>query len=82
MNSKINYYCCLSELYQSINKLLNINSNFSKSSYMPSTSEQFIVDEILRIKNLLNELQNNKYLTKRKSELKNILKSQKLLDIK
>lgn len=82
MNSKINYYCCLSELYQSINKLLNINSNFSKSSYMLSTSEQFIEDEILRIKNLLNELQNNKYLTKRKSELKNILKSQKLLDIK
>lgn len=79
MNSKINYYCCLSELYQSINKLLNINSNFSKSSYMPSTSEQFIGDEILRIKNSLNKLQNNKYLTKRKSELKNILNELSLI---
>ncbi|UKI41902.1 MAG: hypothetical protein L6V95_02445 [Candidatus Melainabacteria bacterium] len=46
---------------------------------MPSTSEQFIGDEILRIKNSLNKLQNNKYLTKRKSELKNILNELSLI---
>ena len=79
IKSKIIYYYCLSELYQSINKLLNINSNFSKSSYMPSISEQLIGDEILNIKNLLKELQNNKYLTKRKPEINNSLNELSLI---
>lgn len=70
---KPKYDDSLSYLYHSINKLLNINSTFSKSSYMPSISENFIGKNILIIKDLLNELQKNQYLAKKNSALMKII---------
>ena len=60
LNKKSCYFNCF--LFKLINQLLNINSNFSKSSYMPSISEQYIVDKIQTITETLAELRNGKYL--------------------